>query len=157
MLGIALNPPQTLLSMRNVSRRLRWSCPWAGESVRLWSQHKYIEGSTAGNTYESQVWLDDAEVREQRLGLVVLDGRVYDDIVTWNPVDGCGDTVLVAGLQRVEDPQHLSSVAAGGGGVREDQANGLLGVDDEHLWYEHEVSACLMDAPYNEVYQPIGS
>jgi hypothetical protein len=56
---------------------------------------------------------------------------VDDDIVTRHPVDRGGDPVLIAGLQAVEDTENLGSVAAGGGGVREDETDGLLGVDDE--------------------------
>ena len=54
-----------------------------------------------------------------------------DDVVTGDPVDGGGDLVLVAGLQRVDDTEDLGGVAAGGGRVGEDGADGLLGVDDE--------------------------
>ena len=50
---------------------------------------------------------------------------------TWYPVDGCCDSVLVARLQRVDDAQDLGGVAAGGGGVGENSADGLLWVDDE--------------------------
>jgi hypothetical protein len=56
---------------------------------------------------------------------------VHDDVLTGDPVDGCGDAVLVAGLQGVDDAQDLGGVAAGGGWVGEDGADGLLGVDDE--------------------------
>jgi len=56
---------------------------------------------------------------------------VNDDIIAGNPVDGGGDLVLVTGLERVDDAENLSGVAASGGGVGEDGADGLLGVDDE--------------------------
>lgn len=46
-------------------------------------------------------------------------------------VDGRGDPVLVSGLQAVQDAQDLCGIAAGGGRVAEDEADGLLGVDDE--------------------------
>jgi hypothetical protein len=68
-------------------------------------------------THESEIWLDDAEIGEQSLRLVVLDRRVDNDVVARDPVDGCGDAVLVTGLQRVEDAQDLSRVAASGCGV----------------------------------------
>jgi hypothetical protein len=42
---------------------------------------------------------------------------VDNDVVARDPVDGCGDAVLVTGLQRVEDAQDLSRVAASGCGV----------------------------------------
>ena len=54
-----------------------------------------------------------------------------DDVVAGDPVDGGGDAVLVAGLERVDDPEDLGGVAAGGGGVRKDGADLLGGVDDE--------------------------
>lgn len=54
-----------------------------------------------------------------------------DNIVTWNPVDGSGDPVLVTSLERVNNAENLGSVATGGGWVREDGADGLLGVNDE--------------------------
>ena len=41
----------------------------------------------------------DGEVGEQRLGLLVRDRRVDDDIVALLPVHGGGDKVLVADLE----------------------------------------------------------
>jgi hypothetical protein len=93
-------------------------------------------------TYESEVWLDNAEVREQSLCLVVLNRWVYNDVIARNPVDGGCDTVLVASLQRVEDAEDLGGVATSGCGVREDQSDRLLGVNDEDLEQMH-VSMCL--------------
>lgn len=52
-------------------------------------------------------------------------------VLTRNPVDRSGDAVLVASLERVDNAQNLSGVAASGGGVGEDGADGLLGVNDE--------------------------
>lgn len=80
---------------------------------------------------ESEVRLDDAEVGEELLGLLVLDGWVDNDIVTWDPVDWGGNAVLVTGLEGVNDTENLGGVAAGGGWVGEDQADSLLWVDDE--------------------------
>ena len=54
-----------------------------------------------------------------------------NNIITWHPVDGSSDAVLVAGLQGVDDAEHLGGVAAGGRRVGHDEADGLLGVDDE--------------------------
>lgn len=54
-----------------------------------------------------------------------------DDIVSLLPVDGGGDLVLVAQLQRVDDSEDLVKVPAGLGGVREGETDDLLGVDDE--------------------------
>ena len=54
-----------------------------------------------------------------------------NNIISWNPVDWGGDAVLVAGLERVDNTEDFGGVTAGGGGVGEDEADGLLGVDDE--------------------------
>ena len=51
--------------------------------------------------------------------------------LTGNPVDRGGDAVLVTSLERVDNAQNLGGVAASAGRVREDGADGLLGVDDE--------------------------
>ena len=40
---------------------------------------------------EAEVWLDDAEVGEEHLGFLVVDGWVNDNIITWHPVDWGGD------------------------------------------------------------------
>ena len=80
---------------------------------------------------ESEVRLDDAELREQGLGFLILDARVNNNIISRNPVDRGGDAVLVAGLEGVDDAEDLGGVATGGGGVGQDEADGLLGVDDE--------------------------
>lgn len=57
---------------------------------------------------------------------------MHNHIVTRDPVNGSCNLVLVAGLERVDDAQNLGRVAAGGGWVGEDGANGLLGIDDEN-------------------------
>lgn len=44
-------------------------------------------------------YLVDREFREECLRLLVRHGRVDDDIVALLPVDGSGDTVLVADLE----------------------------------------------------------
>lgn len=87
--------------------------------------------SILGESGEAQVRLDNANVGEDLLGLLGLDAGVDNDIVTRGPVDGSGDLVLVAGLEGVDDAEDLGAVAAGGGGVRQDGADRLLGVDDE--------------------------
>lgn len=66
---------------------------------------------------ESEVWLDNTELREQSLGLLVLDAGMDNNIVTRNPVDGGGDTVLIASLKGVDDAEDLGSVTASGGRV----------------------------------------
>jgi len=62
---------------------------------------------------EAEVWLDYAEVREQLLGLLVLDTGVDDNIITRDPVDGCSDSVLVTSLKRVDDSEDLGRVTTG--------------------------------------------
>ena len=52
-------------------------------------------------------------------------------IVTWNPVDRSRHLVLVTRLKRINDTEHFSRVAASGCRVREDEADGLLGINDE--------------------------
>lgn len=79
----------------------------------------------------AEVWLDDAEVGEELLGQLVADGWVNDNIITWYPVDWGGDAVLVTSLQRVDNPQDLSSVPSSGGWVGHNEADGLFAVDDE--------------------------
>lgn len=54
-----------------------------------------------------------------------------DNVVTGDPVDGCCDLVLVSSLERVDNSQNLSRVAASRSGVGKDGSDGLLGVDDE--------------------------
>jgi len=93
---------------------------------------------------ESEVWLDDAEVREEGLGLLVLDGWSNDNIITWYPVDWGSDSVLVTGLEGVDDTEDLSGVTAGGGWVCENETDGLLWVDDEDR-ADGESNALLVD------------
>ena len=57
--------------------------------------------------------------------------RLIRKTLTRNPVDRGGDAVLVASLERVDNAQNLGGVTASAGRVREDGADGLLGVDDE--------------------------
>jgi hypothetical protein len=52
-------------------------------------------------------------------------------LLTRNPVDRSGDAVLVASLEGVDNAQNLGGVAASAGGVGENSADGLLGVDHE--------------------------
>lgn len=48
-----------------------------------------------------------------------------------NPVDRGGDAVLVTSLERVHHTENLGGIASSGRGVAHDQADGLLGVNDE--------------------------
>ena len=56
---------------------------------------------------------------------------MYDHVVSWQPIDGRCDLVLVASLEGVDDAQDLGSVAAGAGWVGEDGTDSFLRVDDE--------------------------
>ena len=55
-----------------------------------------------------------------------------NNIVARNPVDWRSDAVLVTGLERVDDAEDLGGVAASGRWVGHDEADGLLGVNDEN-------------------------
>ena len=93
---------------------------------------------------ETKVWLDGTESREQFLCLVILDGRRDDDIPLWLPltthhrqtgdylsVNGGDERVLVIQLKRVNDTEDFLRVTAGAGGVVDDCADDLLGIDEE--------------------------
>jgi len=93
---------------------------------------------------ETKVWLDGTESREQFLCLVILDGRRDDDIPFWLPltthhrqtgdylpVNGGDERVLVVQLKRVNDTEDFLRVTAGAGGVVDDCADDLLGIDEE--------------------------
>jgi hypothetical protein len=56
---------------------------------------------------------------------------VDDNIVTLLPVDRGGDAVLVTSLEGVDATKDLIGVTSSRGGVRKDQTNDLLGVDNE--------------------------
>jgi len=68
---------------------------------------------------------------EQLLGFLVVNGRVYDHVVSLAPVHGRRYLVLVAELQRVNHTKNLVKVPARGSGVGNRQANNFLRVDDE--------------------------
>jgi hypothetical protein len=102
------------------------------ESIKHFSTTNLLRKNLLlGQRRKAKIGLDNTVLREQRLGLLGVDAGVHDHIITGDPVDGGGDAVLVAGLERVDNPQNLGGVAAGGGGVGEDGADRLLGVDDE--------------------------
>lgn len=107
-----------------------------------------------GQGSEAQVRLDDAEVGEQLLGLLILDRGVDNHVVAGDPVDGGGDLVLVARLQRVNDTQDLGRVAARRGRVGQDGADGLLGVDDED-GADREGDALVVDVGGVLVVEPV--
>lgn len=79
----------------------------------------------------SEVRLDNADITELLLGVLSGDGGRDDDVITGQPVDGSGDTVLVGGLESINDTEDLGGVTASGGGVADDQTDLLLGVDNE--------------------------
>lgn len=93
---------------------------------------RYLQCLVIRQGSHTQVRLDSAELGEELLGLLVRDGGSDNDVIARHPVNGGGHTVLVTGLERVNNTQNLSSVAASGGRVGQDQTNGLLGVNDEH-------------------------
>ena len=78
------------------------------------------------------------ELREERLRLVVRDTGVDDNVVTLLPVDGGGNAVLVAELERVDYSEDLVKGSANLGRVGDGEADDLLGVDHEDLNQETE-------------------
>lgn len=81
---------------------------------------------------DSDLRLNNADLAELLLGILGGDGGRDDDVVTREPVDGAGDTVLVGGLESIDDTEDLGGVTAGGGGVGHDQTDLLARVDDEN-------------------------
>lgn len=88
-------------TMRDINSHTSQPSPLCGSGLLL------------GERSESEVRLDNAELGEELLGLLVVDGGVDDDIITRDPVDGCGDPVLVTSLERVNNTEDLGGVAAG--------------------------------------------
>ena len=88
-------------------------------------------GLLSGLGGQTEVRLDGAETGEEGGSLLVGDRGVNNDIVAVLPVGGGGDSVLVTNLERVHHAQDLVKVATGRGRVRQGQADGLLGVNDE--------------------------
>ena len=70
--------------------------------------------------------------------------RLIRKTLTRNPVDRGGDAVLVASLERVDNAENLSRVAASAGGIGEREADGLLRIDDENT-SNSEGDALLVD------------
>lgn len=56
---------------------------------------------------------------------------MHNHIVTRDPINGCGNLVLVASLEGVDDAQDFGRVAASRGWVGQNGADGLLGINDE--------------------------
>lgn len=92
----------------------------------------------------AQVRLDLADLAKLLLGVGGADGRRNNHVVTHLPVDGSGNTLLVAGLQRINDTEDFGGVAAGGGRVHHGQTDLLAWVDDEDR-ADGERNALLVD------------
>lgn len=77
--------------------------------------------------------LDDADVvlAKLLLGSLSGDGGRDDNIVTRKPVDRSGDTLLVSGLESLDDTENLGGVTTSGGGVCKSETDLLVRVDDE--------------------------
>ena len=92
----------------------------------------------------------EGDLGEQLLGLLVVNSRVDDDIVSLVPVDGSGNLVLITKLQGVDDtvrrylsiamiceggviysPNDLVEVPSSGSRVSEGKPDGFLGVNYE--------------------------
>jgi hypothetical protein len=123
----------------------QWSSLWEEE----WSGGKAWRCGSRGRapidllvpvTFDIDIWTN--------LGLLVRDGGVHNNIVPGNPVDRSSDParlsaknrqykwkknipVLVTSLERVNTAENLGSVTSGRGGIREDETDGLLGIDYE--------------------------
>jgi hypothetical protein len=54
-----------------------------------------------------------------------------DNIITRIPINGCRNAILIRCLQGVNDAKQFGGVAACGGGIGEDEADGFLGVNNE--------------------------
>jgi hypothetical protein len=75
--------------------------------------------------------LDNANFTELLLSVLSRHWRRNDNVITRKPVDGGGDTVLVGGLQGINDTEDLSGVTTGGSRVGENETDLLVGVNDE--------------------------
>lgn len=101
-----------------------------------WHRHLVLSVSRQGS--ESEVGLDGTSLRELSLGSLVRDSHGDNSViglalsVLANPVDGAGNTVLVAGLQTDQGTQHFQRVTAERGRVSENESHLLVGGDDEH-------------------------
>ena len=93
---------------------------------------------------EPQIRLDNLEMGIFLLRLLCLDAWMYDHIITGHPIDRGGDLVLISRLQRIHHTQHFGRIATGRGRVGENEANGLLGIDDKHA-SDGESNALLID------------
>lgn len=108
------------ISIRGVASLVSGPLGRGGLLLTSTSQHMshiHVRLQDVRQRCEPEVRLDNADVREHGLSILSLDGRVDDDIVTRDPVDGSCDLVLVAGLQAVEDAEDFGCVATSAGGV----------------------------------------
>ena len=80
----------------------------------------------------AQVRLDLANFTKLLLSIRGTDGRRHDDIIANGPVDRGNYTLLITGLQGVNNPQNLRGVSARGSGIHHCQANLLVRVDNKH-------------------------
>lgn len=78
-----------------------------------------------------QVGLDLANLAELLLRIRGADRGGNDHIVTDLPVNRGSDTLLVTGLKRIDDTQHLGRVTTSRGGIHHGQTDLLARVDDE--------------------------
>lgn len=96
------------------------------------SQRQHIEALPLKLWQGGHSRLNSPDVTELLDGVFRRDHRGDDDVVTGNPVDSGVNTVVVGGLQGIDNSQDLSGVAAGGGGVAECETDLFVGVDDEN-------------------------
>ena len=80
----------------------------------------------------SKTHLDRPVPREELIRLLLLNTVGHNDILTRGPIHRSSDLVLGRNLQRVDHSQELIDVPPRRSRVREDEADDLLGVDDEY-------------------------
>ena len=94
--------------------------------------HSLLYISTPLDLGVAQVRLDLANFTKLLLGIRGTHRGRHDDIITNVPVDRGSHTLLITGLQGVDDSQDLGGVSARRGGVHHGQADLLARVDNKH-------------------------
>lgn len=80
----------------------------------------------------AQVGLQLPDLAELLLRILSRNRRGHNHVLSDRPVDGSRNTLLIRGLQSVNDTQHLGGVSASRGRVEHGQTDLLGGVDNEN-------------------------